>query len=119
MKYGMHVQAISPLACLPESGCHILSTTTWQRHAASYGSTKRYKSVERIFKVNSSCVVGASGEISDFQQIQKYLEELSLDDYLASDGISLTPKQIHSYLTRVMYNRRDKCGSGPSSAHGS
>jgi 20S proteasome subunit beta 7 len=91
-----------------------LSTTTWQCHAASYGSTKRYKSVERIYKVNSTCVVGASGEISDFQQIKKYLEELTLDDYLASDGISITPKQVHSYLTRVLYNRRDKYGSGPT-----
>ena len=79
--------------------------------AASYGSTKRYKSVQRIFEINKRCVVGASGEISDFQQIQKYLEELDLDDYLAGDGISLTPKEVHSYLTRVMYKRRNECGS--------
>jgi hypothetical protein len=37
---------------------------------SAYGSTKRYKSMERIFKVNDSTVVAASGEISDFQYIQ-------------------------------------------------
>lgn len=36
----------------------------------SYGSTKRYKDVQRIFKVNNACFIGASGEISDFQYIQ-------------------------------------------------
>lgn len=84
--------------------------------AAAYGSTKRYKSVERIFKVNSKCVVGASGEISDFQQIQRYLEELTLDDFQADDGIELTPKQVHSYLTRVMYNYRNKCAPASAAA---
>ena len=44
--------------------------------AGAYGSTKRYKSVERIFKVNAKCIVGASGEISDFQQLQTKLMTL-------------------------------------------
>ena len=77
--------------------------------AAAYGSTKRYKSVQRILEVNRRCIVGASGEISDFQQIQKFLEELNMDDFTADDGIELTPREVHAYLTRVMYNRRNKC----------
>lgn len=44
---------------------------------AAYGSTKRYKSVTRLFRVNDSCVVAAGGEISDFQYIQKLLDELT------------------------------------------
>lgn len=78
------------------------------RPAGSYGSTKRYKAVERIFRVNKRCVVGASGEISDFQQLQKYLDELAEADYVSEDGIEMTPQQVHSYLTRVMYNYRNK-----------
>jgi len=36
----------------------------------AYGSTKRYKSMDRVVKVNQHTVLGAGGEISDFQYIQ-------------------------------------------------
>jgi 20S proteasome subunit beta 7 len=75
---------------------------------ASYGSTLRYKSVERIKAVGKHSLIGASGEFSDFQEILRYLDELTLSDHMWDDGNSLGPKEIHSYLTRVMYNRRNK-----------
>lgn len=43
----------------------------------AYGSTKRYKSVERIKKINDHVVLAASGELSDFQYILKLLDELT------------------------------------------
>lgn len=42
----------------------------------SYGSTLRYKTVERLKSVGKHSVIGASGEISDFQEIMRYLDEL-------------------------------------------
>ncbi|XP_066339645.1 proteasome subunit beta type-4-like [Miscanthus floridulus] len=75
---------------------------------ASCGSTLRYKSVERIKAVGKHGLIGASGEFSDFQEILHYLDELTLSDHMWDDGNSLGPKEIHSYLTRVMYNRRNK-----------
>lgn len=36
----------------------------------SYGSTKRYMDMQRIIRINDNCIVGASGEISDFQYLQ-------------------------------------------------
>ncbi|CAI8619940.1 unnamed protein product [Vicia faba] len=42
----------------------------------SYGSTLRYKSVERLKPVGKHSIIGASGEISYFQEIQRYLNEL-------------------------------------------
>ncbi|KAF5837899.1 20S proteasome beta subunit, type 4 [Dunaliella salina] len=36
----------------------------------AYGSTKRYKSMDRVVKVNKHTLLGAGGEISDFQYIQ-------------------------------------------------
>ncbi|KAG6421460.1 hypothetical protein SASPL_118013 [Salvia splendens] len=74
----------------------------------SYGSTLRYKSVERLKSVGKHSVIGASGEISDFQEIMRYLDELILFDNMWDDGNSLGPKEVHNYLTRVMYNRRNK-----------
>lgn len=43
----------------------------------AYGSTKRYKSIERIKRINDHVVLAASGEISDFQYILKLLDELT------------------------------------------
>lgn len=74
----------------------------------SYGSTKRYKSVERMKSVGQKTVIGASGEYSDFAYIMTLLEEITTDDYCRDDGETLTPKEVHSYLTRVLYNRRNK-----------
>jgi 20S proteasome alpha/beta subunit len=90
---------------------HIATFSVLVAFAGAYGSTKRYKSVQRLIKVNGSCIVGASGEISDFQRVRDLLEELELEDYLAGDGINFTPRQVHAYLTRIMYNRRSKCES--------
>lgn len=74
----------------------------------SYGSTLRYKSVERIKPIGKHTLLGASGEISDFQEILRYLDELIICDHMWDDGNSLGPKEVHNYLTRVMYNRRNK-----------
>ncbi|GBG59517.1 hypothetical protein CBR_g38541 [Chara braunii] len=74
----------------------------------SYGSTLRFKSVERLRKVGKNTVVGASGEISDFVYIMSLLDELTTLDYCWGDGKELSPKEVHSYLNRVMYNRRNK-----------
>lgn len=42
----------------------------------SYGSTLRYKSVERMKPIGKHSLLGASGEISDFQELLRYLDEL-------------------------------------------
>ncbi|KAG2492385.1 hypothetical protein HYH03_009333 [Edaphochlamys debaryana] len=75
---------------------------------AAYGSTKRYKTTQRMYRVNSKCVVAAGGEISDFQHICTLLDELTTDDFRTDDGIELTPQEVYAYLCRVLYNRRNK-----------
>ncbi|XP_047319972.1 proteasome subunit beta type-4-like [Impatiens glandulifera] len=74
----------------------------------SYGSTLRYKGIERLKPVGKHSLLGASGEISDFQEILRNLDELILYDNMWDDGNSLGPKDVHNYLTRMMYNRRNK-----------
>ena len=44
--------------------------------AGSYGSTLRYKNIERVKAIGKHSLLGASGEISDFQEILRYLDEL-------------------------------------------
>ena len=47
--------------------------STW---VASYGSLARFRDVNRIHKVTPSCILGASGDISDYQYVQHLLEKL-------------------------------------------
>jgi hypothetical protein len=43
----------------------------------SYGSLMRFPNLERIAKINDSCIIGAGGEYSDFQYIRKWLQEMT------------------------------------------
>jgi len=75
---------------------------------ASYGSLARFKSVQRIKAFGKNTIIGATGDISDFQKITQTLDELITEDEVQDDGYKLPPKAIHSYLTRVLYARRNK-----------
>merc|ERR1712227_280822 len=68
----------------------------------------RFKDIPRLKQCGDSTVVGAGGDLSDFQYIQDLLEELMEEDAVYEDGVKLTTKSIHSYISRVMYNRRSK-----------
>ncbi|KAJ7307243.1 hypothetical protein JRQ81_009239 [Phrynocephalus forsythii] len=74
----------------------------------SYGSLARFRNISRMMKVNDSTVLGASGDYADFQYLQQVVEQMVIDEELLGDGHSYSPKAIHSWLTRAMYNRRCK-----------
>ena len=75
---------------------------------ASYGSLARYKDVRRIQRVGENTLVGASGEVSDFQSIMEMLDSMNQLDINLDDGYSKTPSEIYNYLRAVMYQKRNK-----------
>jgi len=75
---------------------------------ASYGSLARFKDVQRLHKVGDYSLLGAGGDISDFQEIQHLLDSLVIAERTAEDGHSLGPTEIYEYLSQVMYARRSK-----------
>ena len=75
---------------------------------ASYGSLARYKDVRRIQKVGDNTLVGASGEMSDFQSIMEMLESMHLSDVNMDDGYTRSPSEVFNYLRATMYQRRNK-----------
>eukprot|EP01113_Clastostelium_recurvatum_P048501 TRINITY_DN884_c0_g1_i1.p1 TRINITY_DN884_c0_g1~~TRINITY_DN884_c0_g1_i1.p1 ORF type:complete len:276 (+),score=24.69 TRINITY_DN884_c0_g1_i1:22-828(+) len=75
---------------------------------ASYGSLARFFELERMVTVGDYTIMGAGGEYSDFQYLRKVVDELDTDDFCRNDGSRLHPEEIYNYLTRVMYNRRNK-----------
>lgn len=74
----------------------------------SYGSLAKFRSIERIIKVNESTILGATGDIADFQHLKAIIEQKVIDEECADDGFTLKPKALHTWLTRVLYNRRSK-----------
>jgi len=75
---------------------------------ASYGSLARFKDVQRLHKVGEHTILGAGGDMSDFQQLQHMLDTLVIQERTAEDGHSLGPTEIYEYLSQVMYARRSK-----------
>ncbi|KAM6499349.1 proteasome endopeptidase complex beta subunit [Amanita muscaria] len=75
---------------------------------ASYGSLARFKDVQRLHPVGNHTVLGVSGDMSDYQYIQKLLEELVIEEFTEQDGSILGPAELHEYLSQVMYARRSK-----------
>jgi len=75
---------------------------------ASYGSLARFRDQERISPVGKYTLIGGSGEISDYQYLRKHLDELITGYDIVDDGSTLSPQSIHSYVTRVLYGRRNQ-----------
>lgn len=74
----------------------------------SYGSMARFRQVSRITKVNDTTVFSAAGDYADYQYLKSELEQMVIDEEILNDGFSLPPKAFHSWMTRVLYNRRSK-----------
>ena len=65
--------------------------------------------MQRLHPVGDYTVVGASGDMSDFQYLQHILDGLVISEEAnLQDGHTLGPAEIHEYLSQVMYQRRSK-----------
>jgi len=75
---------------------------------ASYGSMARFQNLSRLVKVTDNCLLGGGGEISDFQEIQRLLENLITKDFCFNDEHTQSPRSVHQYLGRVLYAQRSR-----------
>lgn len=74
----------------------------------SYGSLARFRTCERLLRINDQIVVGASGDYADYQFLKRTVEQKVISEECLNDGFKLKPRSLYSWLTRVMYNRRSK-----------
>jgi 20S proteasome subunit beta 7 len=80
----------------------------------SYGSMAKYKNARRLLPINSSTLIGGSGEYSDLQSVTELLKRNALEDRCTADSLyneesnEECAKEVWSYLRAVMYNRRSK-----------
>jgi 20S proteasome subunit beta 7 len=73
---------------------------------ASYGSLARFSDIQRLQPVGNHTVVGAGGDMSDFQYIKTLTDALVIEEFTAQDGHTLGPAEIHEYLARELYYQR-------------
>ncbi|KAH9489586.1 Proteasome subunit beta type-4 [Bulinus truncatus] len=74
----------------------------------SYGSLAKYRDLQRLLKVNDTTVIGAAGDYADFQYLSNIIQQQQINDEVINDGFGYTPNSIHSFITRVLYNRRSQ-----------
>jgi len=77
---------------------------------AAYGSLARFEGVSRMKAVGiaQDTLLAAGGDISDYQQMLKYIASAENEEYAIDDGAAMSASAMHQWLTRVMYNRRSK-----------
>lgn len=75
----------------------------------AYGSMRKTKNAQRIYKLSDECAMATSGEMSDFQELTKILKEKYEADLIEGDGAAfLKPKDYFNFLSRLHYQRRMK-----------
>jgi len=74
---------------------------------ASYGSLARFTDVKRLRRFNSQVIVGFGGDVSDMQYLDRLLNSLDIrENYSSASDSPLHAKNLHTYLSKVMYKRR-------------
>jgi 20S proteasome subunit beta 7 len=77
--------------------------------AVSYGSMKKSKKTSRMAELSKESAIACSGEMADFQELQKILKEKREADEIEGDGTHfLKPKDYFNYISRIQYQRRMK-----------
>lgn len=71
-----------------------------------YGSMYKFANVSHFEILNSGAVIGATGEFADFQALLDIVKATLLEEQCRRFGGQLTPKEIHTYIKRIMYQRR-------------
>lgn len=75
----------------------------------SYGGLRRFKDMDRVIKINENCMIAASGDLADFQELQRIIEEQVREDEVCLEhGVTYNAKSLHSWLQCIMYQRRSK-----------
>lgn len=74
----------------------------------SYGSMARFRNCERIQVVNDHSVIAVTGDFADHQHLSKLITQKQIEEKQWGDGLQLYPAALHSWITRVAYNKRSK-----------
>lgn len=66
----------------------------------------RFTDVKRLRPFNATAIIGVGGDVSDMQYLDRLLNSLDVEENYGSSGHTLNAKNLHTYLSKVMYKRR-------------
>jgi 20S proteasome subunit beta 7 len=67
----------------------------------------RFTDVKRLRTFPPNTIIGFGGDVSDMQYFDRLLSSLDIrENYLSSSEHSLNAKNLHTYLSKVLYKRR-------------
>lgn len=73
----------------------------------SYGGLRKFKDMQRVIRINDDCLVAASGDLADFNELERIIREHVREDKTCSEhGESFNAKSLHAWLQTIMYSRR-------------
>lgn len=78
---------------------------------ASYGSLARFRDIQRLHPLGTHTVLGAAGDMSDFQWLKKELDALLREEEalkLTDGHPALSPKNLYTFLANLFYSRRSR-----------
>ncbi|KAK1833862.1 nucleophile aminohydrolase [Podospora conica] len=81
---------------------------------ASYGSLARFTDVKRLRVFLDTSIVGFGGDVSDMQYLDRHLSKLAIEEAYDADPSAapgagvLNAANLHKYLQRLFYARRNK-----------
>ena len=65
----------------------------------SYGGLRRFKDINRVIKINDNCMMAASGDLADFQELERIvMEQVREDEVCEEHGVTYNAKSLHSWL---------------------
>jgi 20S proteasome subunit beta 7 len=74
----------------------------------SFGKMAKFTNIQRLKIVGSRTCVGFTGDYADFQDATKSLDESVHEDLIRDEGYTKGPKEIFTYLQRIVYHKRCK-----------
>ncbi|KAJ2304090.1 Proteasome subunit beta type-7 [Coemansia sp. RSA 2706] len=73
----------------------------------AFGSMARFRDENRFMQVGDT-LVGAGGDMSDFQYMKHMLEDMQTREYDMDDGQRMGTRSVYKYVSNVMYGRRNR-----------
>ncbi|TDG39051.1 hypothetical protein AWZ03_014527 [Drosophila navojoa] len=73
-----------------------------------YCNTCRYPEVDRLIRINRNTILGGGRDFPDVQSLLRQINDKVIEDFCYQDGHILSPKSLHTWLTRTLYSRRTR-----------
>jgi 20S proteasome alpha/beta subunit len=74
----------------------------------TYGTALQFTHVSHFHQLTPTTVIGASGEVADFQELIDILQSYLREAECANHGRPLLASEVYNLIKRIMYTRRSR-----------